>query len=80
MRVIGDTFTVKMKKKSDSTSFDELQPILVGENSEFKNGPITTVGISYIDNLSVKTIDASVYERTADKLTTTWGKLKRYTQ
>jgi len=76
LSVEGDTFTVKIKKKSDSTSFDELQPTLVGQNSEFGNGPIATAGISYIDNISVETIDVGIHRRTSDKLPITWGRLK----
>jgi hypothetical protein len=83
----GDTFSAKMKKKSDSKPFSKLEAILTGKDGAFKSGYFGTygseeTGVAYYDNVIVGESEdeveaAALAVRPAGKLAATWAQMKR---
>ena len=76
----GDTFTFKIKEKSDDTPFEKIDPLTTAEDGRYKEGLFLTDRADHIDNViiaeTVEDILAAAAVNPSSKLTLTWGALK----
>lgn len=73
-----DKFTFKLKKRTDNTQFDKINPATEGQDGTFKTGKFGNYGLVLIDNLFIgdKVEDLVLSVEPQDKLSTKWGSIK----
>ena len=77
----GDSFTFKVKRRSDDTPFEKIEPLLEVEDGTLKKGPLSACGtntVAWVDNFIVgeTAADMTFPVEPMSKLAATWGKIK----
>ncbi|MBC8462334.1 MAG: hypothetical protein H8D67_30560 [Deltaproteobacteria bacterium] len=77
----GDSFTFKVKRRSDDTTFEEIEPLIEVKDSILKKGPPSACGTNidaWVDNFIVgeSAADMTFPVEPKSKLATTWGEIK----
>ncbi len=76
----GDTFDVYAKKKSDTTPFAKMKPLMTGKEATYKSGKFGLYGLVYVDNVIIGETEKDMYisVEPAGKLASTWGEIKNF--
>lgn len=78
----GDEFTLKIKKRDDTTTFAEIEPLMEITDNALKTGPMGVYGWNksdaWMDNFIVGETEADMTfsMELAGKLATTWGAIQ----
>lgn len=78
--VKGSNFEAYGKSKDDKTPFNNMKPIMVGQEGSYKEGKFGLYGLIYIDNLAIGESEGDltiIAVESNGKLTVTWGGMKR---
>jgi len=75
----GDTFEAYAKEKADKTPFAKMKVLMTGKDATYKAGKFGLYGLVYVDNVIIGETenDMVLAVESADKLTATWGNIKR---
>jgi len=78
--VKGDKFEAYGKSKDDKTPFNNMKPIMTGQEATYKEGRFGLYGLIYIDNLAIGETENDLFiaVESYDKLPFTWGNVKGY--
>ena len=73
----GDTFTFRIKEKSDDTPFEKIDPLVTAKDERYAKGLFCTDRAGHIDNLIIaETAEDVLLVNPSSKLSLTWGALK----
>ncbi len=77
----GDSFTFKVKKRSDDTPFEKIEPLIEVQDGALQKGSLSACGTNtdaWVDNFIVgeTAADMTFPVEPKEKLATTWGKIK----
>lgn len=77
--IMGDTFNAYAKPVDDGTAFADMDPLMTGTDDAFASGKFGLYGLIYIDNIVIGETESDVVTAvdSGDKLSVTWGSLKK---
>jgi len=78
----GDSFTLKVKRREDGTSFSKIEPLIAAKDNRLTKGPVSVCGTNtdaWMDNFIIGETenDLTFSVEPMDKLTITWGAMKK---
>ena len=77
----GDSFTLKVKRRTDNTPFEKIEPLIEVQDGALKKGSLSACGTNtdaWVDNFIVgeTAIDMTFPVEPGNKLAMTWGGVK----
>ena len=76
LTISGSQFSVKIKKKGDEISFDDLEPILEATDKTYDSGMFSTYLWGPIDDVLITDLEGVAVSKSSDSLAVTWGLVK----